>query len=510
VRRNSPRLCLAVLAGLVSASWISMGAHAAVIGPTPIALSGTAAPVGGSYISFGARPVLNGSGQVAFIANLTGGSSASGLFAGTSNSMQAAALQGTAAPAGGNYESFNNIVLNDSRQVAYHATLTGGSSTTGIFVGAPGSVQAAALQGTSAPAGGNYSSIAANVTPALNASGQVGFVASLTGGSSSSGLFAGAAGSVLAVALQGTSAPSGGNYTGMLFPALNDSGKMVIAANLSGATFPTGLFAGTPGSVQTIAVEGMATPAGGTYYFLYIPATINNAGQVAYIANISGGSSTQGLFTGAPGSVQTVALRDTAAPAGRNYNTLGVPLLNSSGQVAFRATLTDGSSSNGIFAGSVGSLQTIALGGSATPDGVGNFNVLGSNVAFNAPGQVAFLSSLIGTGVTDANDNGLYAGTAGNVFKIVREGDILDVDPGLGIDLRTVSSIAFTTGSGGQDGKTMSLNDDGLLVYRLTFTDSSSGIFTSQIAAVPEPGTLGLLAAGGIVCWLSYRRRRAR
>jgi hypothetical protein len=497
--------------------------NAAVVGPTPVALLGTAAPAGGNYSTLG-NPSLNASGQVAFPATLTGGSSTSGIFAGTPGpsgfTVQAAALQGTAAPAGGNYSSFLLIApaINSAGQLAYTASLTGGSSTQGLFVGTPGpsgfTGQAVALQGTAAPAGGNYNNLS---SPLLNASGQVQYTSSLTGGSSSLGFFVGTPGpsgfTGQTVGLAGTAAPAGGNYS--VFgstPILNASGQVAYFASLTGGSSTQGLFAGAPGSMQAAALVGTAAPTGGNYSSLGNPA-INNAGQLAYSASLTGGSATAGLFVGALGpsgvTMQTAALQGDAAPAGGNYIAFTVPLLNASGQLAFRSTLTGGSSTAGIFAGAPGSFQTIVLGGAATPDGVGNFNSLGTSIAFNAAGQVAFTSSLTGTGVTTANDNGLYAGSAGDVVKIVREGDILDVDPGIGIDLRTVSAITFTAGSGGQDGKARGLNDDGLLVYRLTFTDSTSGIFTSQIV-VPEPAGVILAAAAFCGAALLARRRNHR
>ena len=51
------------------------------------------------------------------------------------------------------------------------------------------------------------------------------------------------------------------------------------------------------------------------------------------------------------------------------------------------------------------------------------------------------------------------------------------------------------------------INDTGLLVYQLTFTDGSSGIFTSLISTVPEPSTLFLLAIGAVKL-LNYRGRK--
>src|SRR5947209_4453397 len=130
--------------------------------PFPVAVTGYPAPAGGNYSSFGSSPVLNGAGQVAFQANLIGGTSTSGIIAGAPGSLQAVALLGTAAPAGGNYSGFSALVLNEAGQVAFYSTLTGGMSPAGIFAGASGSLQAAALQGTAAPAGGNYSNINSN------------------------------------------------------------------------------------------------------------------------------------------------------------------------------------------------------------------------------------------------------------------------------------------------------------------------------------------------------------
>src|SRR5439155_3137743 len=103
---------------------------------------------GGTYSTFTSNPGLNSSGQVAFYATLTGGSAPQGVFVGAPGSAQAAALYNTAAPAGGTYNGFGlTPLLNGAGQVAFWASLTGGSSTQGVFVGAPGAGQAAALQG---------------------------------------------------------------------------------------------------------------------------------------------------------------------------------------------------------------------------------------------------------------------------------------------------------------------------------------------------------------------------
>src|SRR5205814_1857205 len=81
-------------------------------------------------------------------------------------------VSGSAAPAGGNYSNFNSFTLNTSGQVAFNASLTGGSSSQGIFAGPAGSPSTVALSGTAAPAGGNYGTLGG---PGFNAAGQVGF-----------------------------------------------------------------------------------------------------------------------------------------------------------------------------------------------------------------------------------------------------------------------------------------------------------------------------------------------
>ena len=109
---------------------------------------------------------------------------------------------------------------------------------------------------------------------------------------------------------------------------------------------------------------------------------------------------------------------------------------------------------------------------------------------------MAFIGNLTGTGVTSANNQGLYAGLPGGVVEIVRTGDM--IDEGNGSGLHTVSGIMLASGSGGGDGQGLALSDSGNIVYGLTFTDGTSGVFTSAIP-VPEPGTLraGRSGVGG-------------
>jgi hypothetical protein len=491
---NTKRIATLVLATLLAGPLFFPGGPVVAQTAAPPAIlinSGfTPAPDGSTYVLDTVMvPVLNASGQIAFRSILSGMSSPTGIIAGTPGSLQIVAKTGTAAPSGGNYSGVGDPVFNANGQVAFNATTT--VNGPGIFartLGFPATT--VALVGTPTPATGNYSSLTA--FPVVNASGQVAFLARTS--FDDFAIFAGTPGTTLTtVALQGTAAPVGGNYSQLTNPAINSDGKVVFRASLTNGY---GLFFGTPGTpLTTVAHSSSTTPAGGVFgVFSSVPA-INSAGQVAFVTNRNGDFNSA-IFAGTPGSTLTsVAVMGNAAPAGGNYSAMFDPALNANGQVAFLANLTGGSSNRGIFVGTPGQpLETIALHGAAAPNAGGaTYSGIG-NPSLNASGQVAFTSILTGAGVNFSNNVALYAGSPGNVVQIVRTGDLVDVDPGPAVDNRGVTAITFlsggssVTGSGGEDGRISSFNDSGVLVYRLDFGSSGRGIFMSSIPPVSTPG----------------------
>lgn len=481
-----------------------------------IARSGTAAPGGGNYVRFNV-PVLDATGRVGFAASLTGGSSQSGLFAGLPESIRAAALGGAAAPGGGTFDTFDSYPsLSDSGTVGFLARVIGNPSSLGIFIGAPDTTRAVARTGTAAPAGGNYSQF--DWDQMHNRAGQVVFGGTLTGGSSDRGLFLGGPNGVQVVALNGTAAPAGGNYNYVSEVALNGAGQVLFSTGLSG---PAGgsLFIGTPGAFQPVALGGTAAPGGGNYSGFVLSPRLNDAGQVAFHSFLTGGTSSQGVFAGPLGDIRRVAAQGTAAPTGGNYSEFQNVTLSGSGRVAFTALLTGGSAQTGLFVSDSTGVRAVAVDGAPTPDGVTFARLTGAiygqeaipdAFTMNDSGQVALLARVTGPGVSAANSTGLYAGTPGSLIKILRTGDQLDVDPGPGVDLRTVSDITLATGprNGTPFGFGQSFADDGTLIYGVTFTDNTSAVFTT-IVPVPEPaGLLVVAALAGAVATRSRRSRR--
>ena len=276
----------------------------------------------------------------------------------------------------------------------------------------------------------------------------------------------------------------------------------LTAAALSTAAAPAQF------SATQVALTGQSAPGAGvaTYESFFNP-VLNGAGQVGFVATLTGGTSTQGVFVGAPGSVAAAALQGQSAPGAGSATYDGFffdTVLNGAGQVAFKSLLTGGTSTQGVFVGAPGSVAAAALQGQSAPGaGAATYSLLNVPV-LNGAGQVGFTAVLAGTGVTAANDRALFAGSVGNIQLVVREGDVIATTAGS----KTVDGISFVAGSGGEDGKAMSYGDGGFLVALLSFTDTSQGVFV--FTPVPEPGTVLGAAAVGLGLARLVRRRRGK
>ena len=93
------------------------------------AVAGGPAPGGYRYGTPGSpafsQPALNAGGQVAFIAGTLNGPE-TGVYVGGPGAVQAAAVSGGAAPGGGTYFRFDVLALNAAGQVAFSAETNGG------------------------------------------------------------------------------------------------------------------------------------------------------------------------------------------------------------------------------------------------------------------------------------------------------------------------------------------------------------------------------------------------
>jgi hypothetical protein len=181
-------------------------------------------------------------------------------------------------------------------------------------------------------------------------------------------------GTLQVVALTNTPAPAGGNFISLDRPMVNDMGQVAFTATVFDGVRQQqqGLFTGTPGAIKNIELQFTPAPTGDNYDFIQ-QAVLNNAGQVAFRTGLIGGSSIEGIFVGTPAGAETVAVDGIPAPGGGTYTDFRDDLaFNDSGQVAFRADLHNGTASAGLFLGPPGAVQRIVREGQAAPDG-GNY-----------------------------------------------------------------------------------------------------------------------------------------
>lgn len=380
-----------------------------------IALGGQSAPVagGGTLFGFSPPPAVDATGTVAFNAGIGGGTATKGIFKGSGGSLTNVVFQGQSAPGtgGGTFSGFSFSALNDSGTAVFQAGVTGGTATEGIFQGSGGSLTNIALQGQSAPStgGGTFSSFS---VPELNAGGTAAFKGEVTGGTATRGIFSGSGGSLTAIAVTGQSAP--GTGTGTLstvseFCASNDDGTVAFVAGVSGGTATEGIFTGSGGSLTNIALQGQSAPGTGAGGFLtFRTPALNDSGTAAFLANVTEGSATSGIYTGAGGALTKIAVQgqiapDTGAGAFSSFN--DPALINTNGTTAFLANITGGTGSQGIFLGDGGSLVPVAVVGQSLEGSTITFLTFvnggpdggpdsGGRSGFNEFGQVAYSANL--------------------------------------------------------------------------------------------------------------------
>ena len=386
---------------------------------TIIAASGDAAPAGGNYFEFLNTLAVNARGQVTFDARLSGPST-SGVFVNDGATTSAIALGGNSDPTAGNFSFVSTPFLTTRGDVIF-------DTGTGIFRGDGRRAEAVVQNGAAAPGGGSLSRTA----HAVNSQGLVAFGAFFTGGVNNEGIFRNDGANTIAIALDGVPAPTGGTFLFFSAPVIDDDGKVAFFAGTTGGSADYGIYRGDGENITTIFAANQTAPGGGTFVDFGEPLT-NKHGQILALASIANGTGPFGLMLGDGINTVPIALSGRAAPKGGIYAT-GVQLqffggvLNDRGEAAFGAFLTGGSSRSGIFRGDGTTTTTIALEGTAAAGTTGTFASFG-NIKIANDGQVAFIATLtLGVGGVDLSNNiGIWVGTSETDLHLVaRTGELV-------------------------------------------------------------------------------------
>ena len=354
--------------------------------------------------------------------------------------------------------------LSDTGVVAFTAgpNLSSGEDNA-IWVGSPGNLTLAVQDGNPAP--GRVAQTFYQFGPILvNASGDIWFGATLredgvlTSGGSPGGFWAGAPGNLSSLAGPGEPAPGTAGFTFESFGftgSFDDSGVAAFGAYVGatvGDSLP-GLWTGTPGSLELLALSGDPAPDSVDLLFSYFADPVaNNAGTRAFLASTTDPNLEYGEGIWMTGSAGVSLLARTGEPApgagGRSFisftsayspeagggggasaylaaeDTAG-PVLNRAGDVAFNAYLAPydpitGIADEGIWSHDAAGLRMIGMVGDPAPGTPLTFTDF-NHINFNALGQVAFDAAL--DSADPANDRGIWLGLPDSLGLLVREGD---------------------------------------------------------------------------------------
>ena len=556
-RRPSSFSVLAFVAAFGSTFTLSPNANAgdlaanlrtvAVTGQSPQLLSG------GGFAAFGDRPVIDDLGRVAFLAAAAADASGySSVWVESDLGLRLIAGAGTSAPGtGGQFQMFADLVATGEGVVAFKALLQGGAINAGtresIWLDDSGALNLIAQAGGHAPHPSADLRFERFETPiALNGDGQASFFSRTRDKENEavhgSGLWIADKGGSTAAASAG--GPALSNDVQVAFSAqsfeapfgadavVNAAGATLFRGFVEGAGVDEansmGLWSyGASAGLQLLVRAGDKVPDASGHRFVSFPGipTINSAGDTAFLAFTSGGRQgdrgaaigvaedmSLGVFVRiAAGDVSRVlALGDAAPGIGGDVHLIDLfdPIMNGSRGIAVLAAVwgvgVGAFNETGLWSNAMssdGGLRLVARQGDAAPGGDSGF-VFGVFLepSLNARGQTAFMASGYkrpGDSIVDSAF-GIWGQDRNGVLRqVVRVGQEIELASN---DVKTIAALSFTSETGNEDGKPRGLNDSGQLVFRATFVDGSSGIFVSNVLAIPEPDTLVIACVGLFAC----------
>ncbi len=245
--------------------------------------------------------------KIAFSAAIADGVSTSGIFRTTGGRVETVVRDHTPAPTGGTFDALNGFAINERRQVAFEAIMSGGSADFGVFRRDGEETKVVFASNQSAPGGGSFSDFS---DPVMNARGEVAVVgAPLQNTTSNFGLFLSDGNKSEAIALDGHTAPAGGSYhLGVFAPfLLNDQGQLLFNVGLTGGTARSGLFRSKNDQVETVALEGSTAPGTAGTFAAFQDMKMMNDGRFAFVAQLTQGvggvgvSNNTGIWVGTSG-----------------------------------------------------------------------------------------------------------------------------------------------------------------------------------------------------------------
>ena len=220
-------------------------------------------------------------------------------------------------------------------------------------------------------------------------------------------------------------------YQGFAAPVISDGGRIVFRSRLgtSASTSDPGLVAVDATDVSVLAIQNQPAPDGlGPFSDLTPGAEVNARGDVVFQASISSNGPDSGVYfiDGVTGEVSALASEGSPSPAGGLFGDFALPsgfpelhALNDSGEIAFVETIFgDGVTSptdSAIFTSGPGGQAAVIREGDALPSFRNGAATLGSSteVTINNAGEVAFAGFLRDLSF----DAGIFVATGGGIER---------------------------------------------------------------------------------------------
>ena len=254
---------------------------------------------------------------------------------------------------------------------------------------------------------------------------------------------------------------------------------------------------------QLVVAKGTAATGTTTTFASFGNPAVNVNDTVAFAGTLtlaSGVTSANdmGIWTIDNTNTQTLVARiGSAAPGtGGDFLTLTDPVFNDSSAVAFKGTLkalagqVTTTNATGVWSSSSGSLALVARQGSAAPGTSGTFATFTSLGLSESAGAVLFATLNAGTGITTANNSGIWEGnTTSDLALKLRLGQT--------VGGKTVTKLTFLPVETYVNGQTRGFNATGDLVSGATFSDKTTGIVT-VVSGTPAVAEVSGTSATGI------------
>ncbi len=408
---------------------LALAGRVADAAPTVVVRAGDPSPLGFPFSRF-SDAALDDRGRVSFVGSSTvlfqraGGGIAR--IVGAGNAVEGHELAGVGTPALG------------AECLAFRAGFVGGGA--GIFRQCGGTIGSVAVTGQAAPGGGTFVGFADEV--ANGAGGRVAFTAVLDDASSCIVLIDGD-GTPHDVVRTGRFSPAGGTYTTIHLIGVSATGRVAFRGITSGG--PDGLFYWDRTDLRKFVVVSEPSQVGSTFKTVGL-ATMNDAETWTFRAALADGRS--GVFRGSSAAVIAVtplAISGAPTPIGgtfKDFPSSLVPVINTGGLVAFRATVEGASFTSGLFVALPdGTLVKVAAVGEPTAAGV---LARLRELALADDGGTVFRASLTG------GTQGLFLAAGGSVDRLAVVGDATDAGTGFRFgdaSVRTTAAAAVFVGT---------------------------------------------------------------